>query len=241
LVEVRVVLVGIEGAVNLGVIARTCVNFKVSELYLVKPVASVEEALRYSAGGREFLSKSIIVDSLDEALKGVDVVVATSAKGYSEGDPLRQALSIEEFVEKVLPRVNKIALVFGRESTGLTREELARADFLVSIPANPEYPVLNISQSVAIFLWEIWKKTGITPTNIPPRASREDIEKTLEVLREVTSMVVTTKDKAERCNRVLKNIIYRSTPSLFEGKTLLYWSRRVLRKLKEKGGSPPGN
>ncbi|MEM4224812.1 MAG: TrmH family RNA methyltransferase, partial [Desulfurococcaceae archaeon] len=45
--NVRVVLVGVEGAVNLGVIARTCVNFGVKELYLVNPVASIEEALRY--------------------------------------------------------------------------------------------------------------------------------------------------------------------------------------------------
>jgi rRNA methylase len=82
LVDVRVVLVGVEGAVNLGVIARTCVNFGVKELYLVNPVASLEEALRYSARGRELLSNAVIVNNLEKALEGVDVSAATSAIGF---------------------------------------------------------------------------------------------------------------------------------------------------------------
>jgi len=235
--QIRLVLVGIEGAVNLGVIARTCVNFNVDELYLVNPVASVEEALRYAARGKDLLLRSVIVSSLEEAIKGVDISVATSAIGYSEGDVLRQAISIEEFVNTVLPRANKIALIFGRESTGLTREELAKADFLVSIPANPDYPVLNVSQAVAIFLWEIWKRRSVTPTNLPPRASREDLDKILDVLGEITQCVITTLDKASRCNRVLRTVLYRSRPSQYEARVLLYWSRRVLRKLKSQTSS----
>jgi TrmH family RNA methyltransferase len=230
-VAIRVVLVGIEGAVNLGVIARTCVNFNVEELYLVKPVASIEEAMHYAAHGRDLLSSSIIVESLDEAIRGVDVSVATSAKGYSEGDVLRQAISIGEFVEEIVPKAGKIALVFGRESTGLTREELAKLDFLVSIPANPEYPVLNVSQAVAIFLWEIWKKQGVKPVNIPPRATRDDIDKITSLLSEITSIVVSSRDKVDRCSRVLRRVIYRSMLSSYEARVILYWARRTLRKL----------
>lgn len=233
MINVRVVLVGVEGAVNLGVIARTCVNFGVKELYLVNPVASIEEALRYSARGKELLLGSVIVDSLDKALEGVDVSVATSAIGYSEGDFLRQAISIEEFIEKVVPRVNKIALIFGRESTGLTRDELAKADFLVTIPAEPEYPVLNVSQAVAIFLWEIWRRTRkVEPVNIPPRATREDLDKIVLSLREVIERSITSSDKKERCFVVARRLIYRSRPSVYEAKVLYYLIRRVLRKLE---------
>lgn len=231
MVEVRVVLVGIEGAVNLGVIARTCVNFNVKELYLVKPVASIDEAIKYSAGGRDLLLNSRVVERLEDAISNVDLSVATSAIGYSEGDMLRQAISIEDFVDKVLPRAGKIALVFGRESTGLTREELLKMDFLVSIPANPEYPVLNISQAVAIFLWEIWKRSGVKPLNIPPRASREELDRLLGVLQEITSKVVSADDKANRCSITWRRILYRSQPSVNEAKVLVYWARRVNRKI----------
>lgn len=232
MVDVRVVLVGVEGAVNLGVIARTCVNFGVKELYLVNPVASLDEALRYSARGRELLSNAVIVDNLEKALEGVDVSVATSAIGFSSGDVIRQAISITDFVEQLAFKAGKIALIFGRESTGLTREELLKADFLVTIPANPDYPVLNISQAVAIFLWEIWRRMGLKTTNIPPRASREDVEKVLRVLKDVTSLVVPSEDKVRRCNIVLRRLVYKSLPSVYEVKVLLYWARRVERRVR---------
>jgi len=231
-VRIRVVLVGIEGAINLGVIARTCVNFDVNELYLVNPSASIDEALKYAAGGRDLLLRSVITSSLEEALKGVDVSVATSAIGYSEGDVIRQAITIEEFAEKIYPRAERFALVFGRESTGLTREEILKTDFLVTIPASLKYPVLNVSQAVAIFLWELWKREKKVAVNIPPRASREDIVKLLSVFEKITEFTVSSEDKRKKCNLVLKRALMRSLPSQYELKVLLYWARRVTRKIE---------
>ena len=233
LVELRIVLVGIEGPVNLGVIARTCVNFNVKELYLVKPIASIEEALRYAAHGKDLLHNSIVVDKLEDALRDVDISAATSALGYSEKDLLRQAVSIEDFINKTARGARRIALIFGRESTGLTREELLKADYLVTIPANPEYPILNVSQSIAIFLWEFWKRRGIQAVNIPPRASREQVNTILNNVEKITSLIMKSEDKKYRCNLVWKRILYRSLPSINEAKVLLYWIRRVERKIEK--------
>ncbi|MEM0000962.1 MAG: TrmH family RNA methyltransferase [Desulfurococcaceae archaeon] len=238
-IEVRIVLVGIEGAVNLGIIARTCMNFNVKELYLVSPVASLEEALKYSARGSDLLSRSVIVDRLEKAFEGVDLVAATSAIGYSEGDALRQAISLEDFVDRVIPRARKVAIVFGRESTGLTREELSKADFLVTIPASPEYPVLNVSQAVAIFLWELWKRVGARPVNIPPRATREELEKVLDTINGITALVAPLEDRRKRCELVWRRLLLRSVPSVYEARVLLYWARRVLRKLRGPGFRSP--
>ncbi|WP_448578731.1 TrmH family RNA methyltransferase [Thermosphaera sp.] len=228
---IRVVLVGIEGAYNLGVISRTCVNFEVNELYLVKPSASIEEALLYSAKGRSFLEKAVIVDSLDEALKGVDASVATSAKGYSPGDVLRQAVDIETFTSQIAPRIGRIALVFGRESTGLTRKELGKTDFIVSIPGNPEYPVLNVAQAVAIFLWELWKIRGKQSLNIAPSAPREEIESLISLVNDISSAVVSTPEKARRAGLVWGRILHRARPSAYEARVLKYWLYRVKGKL----------
>lgn len=229
--RIRVVLVGIEGTVNLGVIARTCANFGVKELYLVNPVASVEEALTYSAGGRDLLANAKIVNDLAVALEGVDVSVATSAIGYSEGDILRQALPIEDFVDKVLTRVSSVALVFGRESTGLTRDEIKMADFLVTIPADPAYPVLNISQSVAIFLWEIWKKRGAAPSNIPPRATKESLSEILDALEDISSRIFSTRDKMEKSMVLWRRILSRASLSAYEARFLKYWVMRVRKRV----------
>ncbi len=231
--NIRVVLVGIEGSMNLGFIVRTCKNFGVNDIYLVNPEASLEEAYKYVAKARDLLEQAIITNDLGEALKDADLVVATSAKGYSIGDVLRQSISIEEFIKIVKQKTGNIALMFGRESTGLTREEISMADILVSIPANPEYPVLNISQSVAIFLWELWKIRGREPANIPPRASREELEKIIELLESVTRNVLSDENKIARIMRVLNRIIFRSMPSKYEARILVYWIRRILHNLKQ--------
>ncbi len=95
--KIRVVLVGVEGPVNLGFIARTCVNFGVDELFLVNPRADLEEALIYSAKAKDFLRRAVIVDDLGKAIEDVDLSVATTAKGYSRGDALRQSIDLVSF------------------------------------------------------------------------------------------------------------------------------------------------
>jgi len=229
---IRVVLVGIEGSINLGVIARTCVNFGVDELYIVKPVASISEALNYAAKGRDFLAKAVVTESLDEAIKGVDLVVATSDEGYSEGDMLRQAVSLDDFIEKIAPRVPRIAILFGRESTGLTREEISKADILVTIPANPEYPVLNISQAVAVILWELWKLRRISATNIPRLASRDELKTLLELATEISMLTMTTPDKVKRSRILWKRILSKAMLTEQEARVLKYWLQRIRRRIK---------
>lgn len=231
--RIRVVLVGVEGSYNLGVVVRTCKNFDVDEIFLVSPKASIEEASRYVAKASDLLSKITVVDSLEEALKDVDISVATSAVGYGSADTVRQAISIEDFVRSIYGKTSALALVFGRESTGLTREEIMKTDYLVSIPASPQYPVLNLSQSVAIFLWELWKRRSITASNIPPRASREELESLVASLREIVKLTVGVDYKVERVSTVLKRMIYRAMPSAYEYKVLRYWVLKTLKKLRE--------
>ncbi|RLG81053.1 MAG: RNA methyltransferase [Thermoprotei archaeon] len=230
--KVRIVLVGIEGAVNLGVIARTCKNFGADELYLVNPKTDLQEAMRYAAKARDYLASATIVNSLEEALHNVELVVATSAKGYSFGDILRQSLSLVEFTDIVRKGVESIALLFGRESTGLTRSEISYADILVTIPANPEYPVLNVSQAVALFLWEIWKVREIKVENIPPRATREDLEELLLLIRELSEKAVGVKDKVNRIMVAWKRVLFKSRMSKYEYRLIKYWTRRILNKLR---------
>lgn len=154
--RVRLVLVGVEGEINLGLAIRTAKNFGVEEVFLVSPEVRIddEEAIRFSSHARDLLGRVSIVDNLSEALEDVEVSACTSAR-VSYKDVLRIPLSPRRFAE-IAKLYSHVAIVFGRESTGLTREELRTCDVLVHIPANPEYPVLNLSQSIAVVLYELW-------------------------------------------------------------------------------------
>jgi len=158
---IKVVIVGIEGEINLGFIIRLCKNFEVDELSLIKPQVNIwsEEVKRFAANGVDYLysGRVKIYDHIEEALKDVGIAACTSAiVDISGGDVLRKAIELESFIE-IAKLYTNIAVVFGRESVGLTREEIAKCDVLVHIAANPSYPVLNLSHAVAITLYKLYK------------------------------------------------------------------------------------
>ncbi|ARM75904.1 tRNA (cytidine-2'-O-)-methyltransferase TrmJ [Acidianus manzaensis] len=155
----RVILVEPEGEYNVGFIARLCKNFCVDELYIVNPKCDLKESLKFSAKGYDILNNAIIVNNFDDAIKGLSIKIATSSIADYEGDILRKSIKSWE-INDIISKADKVGLIFGRESVGLTREEISKCDFLLHIPANPEYPVLNLSHAVGIVLYEIWKTKG---------------------------------------------------------------------------------
>ncbi|MCY0849185.1 tRNA (cytidine-2'-O-)-methyltransferase TrmJ [Sulfuracidifex metallicus] len=163
----RVIVVEPEGDYNLGFIARLCKNFKVDELVIVNPVASIENAKPFAAKGIDFLEKKTrVVFSYNEALKDLDLTIATSSIADIEKDMLRRSIKPWEIHDFIL-NVKNAGIIFGRESVGLTREEIMKADLLLHIPANPEYPVLNLSHAIGIVLYEIYNH-GKRGTSRPP-------------------------------------------------------------------------
>ncbi|MEB3807150.1 MAG: RNA methyltransferase [Desulfurococcales archaeon] len=157
--RLRLVLVGVEGAINLGLIARLCENFDVEELVLVSPKASLEEAREYAVRASHRLDSALIVGSLGEALEGVALSICTSARS-SAADALRTPVDPEEAVGIAGGVEGTVALVMGRESVGLTRAELSMCDLLATIPSSPRYPALNLANATAIFLYEFYKARG---------------------------------------------------------------------------------
>ncbi|EZQ03886.1 MULTISPECIES: tRNA (cytidine-2'-O-)-methyltransferase TrmJ [Acidianus] len=152
---IRVVLVEPEGEYNVGFIARLCKNYEIDELYIVNPRCDVKKAIPFSAKGSDILDKAVIVSSYIEAIQDIDLKIATSSIANNEGDMLRKSIKPWEID---IDDNKKIAIIFGRESVGLTRQEIYAADFLVFIPASEKYPTLNLSHAVSIILYEIWKK-----------------------------------------------------------------------------------
>ncbi|WP_191603376.1 tRNA (cytosine(32)/uridine(32)-2'-O)-methyltransferase TrmJ [Marinomonas algicola] len=154
--NIRVVLINTFHPGNVGAIARAMKNMGLSSLYLVDPNDyPSDEATSRAAGAVDLLENAIIVNTLEEAIGDCSLVIGTSARHRTFQLPIMNARQCGE--STVLEAKNHdVAIVFGREKTGLLNEEIAQCHRQVYIDANDEYPVLNISQAVQIVAYEIW-------------------------------------------------------------------------------------
>jgi TrmH family RNA methyltransferase len=137
-------------------------NFGLRDLWIVNPRTRIDlEARMLSAHGLDVLETSHIVGGLDEAVRQCDLVVGTtSIASRSLSNIRRTTITPDEFALKVASRRGRIALVLGRESTGLQNAELELCDVLVSIPANDRYRTLNVAHAASIVFYEIFRHHG---------------------------------------------------------------------------------
>lgn len=159
--RVRVVLVRPQVAGNIGSVARLMENFAGGEVYLVQPEAGhlSKEALDRSTHGEHRLRSARIVSTVEEALEGAVYAIGASRRR----GPTHQA---EEFAPREMAKTvhnqisaaetGDVALLFGPEDNGLSREDLIACDQVVRIPAQPEYATLNLSHAVAVCLYEVF-------------------------------------------------------------------------------------
>jgi TrmH family RNA methyltransferase len=139
---------------NVGSVARVMKNFGFSNLVLVNPPEIGQEARRNSMHALDIMENAVTRSSFDEIVGEFDFLAATTAKVAGDGNILRTPVYPEELANAVGSK-GKIGLVFGREDYGLLNEEIERCDMLVTIPANPEYPTLNLAMSVGVILYEL--------------------------------------------------------------------------------------
>ncbi len=160
---------------NIGAIARSSKNFGVRRLVIVNGPELGEEARKYSMHGYDLIENAIFVRSLEEALEEVDHCVGTSGISDStEKAYLRNPMEPERMVRWSRTVDGDIGLAMGREDFGLSRGEMELCDVMVTIPANPEYPILNLSHAAAVLLYEIWKGSNSLPNRNARMASREE-------------------------------------------------------------------
>jgi tRNA (cytidine32/uridine32-2'-O)-methyltransferase len=155
LARVRFVLVETSLSANVGAVARAMKTMGLTRLVLVRPQQPLDaDALARAAGADDLLASARVCDSLSEALSGCRLVIGSSARSRSltwpEVDPAgcAQALIGEAGADDV-------ALVLGRERSGLTNDELAHCHYLTRIAANPEYSSLNIAAAAQVFAYEL--------------------------------------------------------------------------------------
>lgn len=153
--HVRVVLVNTTQPGNIGGAARAMMNMGLSRLYLVQPeVFPSDRAVWRAAGASSVLDSAIVVDSFDEAVSDCHLVVGTSARERRIPWPLVDPRECSARILKE-PEQSEVALVFGREHSGLTNDELQKCHLHVHIPSNPEYSSLNLCAAVQVLAYEL--------------------------------------------------------------------------------------
>lgn len=154
--NIRIVLVNTSHPGNIGAVARAMKNMCLQQLYLVNPLQFPDaEASSRASGADDLLNDAHLVNSLDEALVGCRLVVGTSARARTVNWPV---VSPREAASKLVAESHhgEVALVFGRERSGLTNSELDRCTFLVHIPTNEAYSSLNLGAAVQVLSYEVY-------------------------------------------------------------------------------------
>lgn len=151
----RIVLVEPREAGNVGAAARAMKNFGFEDLWIVgehPPLLPV--AGWWASGADDMLERAQFAPTLQEAIADANLVVATtSARGRNtpvDLTPLQLAAAVSALGDDQI-----VALVFGREDSGLTREELTLCQRTAIIPTNENFPTMNLAQAVALFCYEL--------------------------------------------------------------------------------------
>ncbi len=153
--NVRIVLVNTSDCRNIGSAARAMKTMGLTKLILVDPQEMPNgQAQAMSAGATDVLAGATVVATLEEAIADCGLVVGTSARSRTLPWPMLEPRGCGE---KLVDEANNfpVALVFGRESSGLTNDELQLCHFHVQIPANPEYSSLNLAMAVQTLSYEV--------------------------------------------------------------------------------------
>ena len=169
-VKVRIVLVEPHEAGNVGAAARAMKNFGFSEMAIVgsRPQVTSDAAEWWAKGGLEVVQSALRFATLQEALASTHLsVAATAARDRHVYEQLTPS-DVARLAEETLGDEHTLAIVFGREESGLSAAEIAMCQRTASIPTAPDCPTMNLAQAVAVFCYELSKGLRPAPSQKDP-------------------------------------------------------------------------
>ncbi len=169
--KVTVTLVGSEFPINAGYTARLIKNFGVRKLYLVEPNFDRRVASVYAAHGSDVLEDAEEID-FDGLRKRHDLLIGTTAVTAIRRANVDRLTVTPEEVAGYVSSSKSASLVFGRDTTGLRNDELARCDMVTSIGTGTGYKTLNVSHSIGILLY-VLSKSGLQSRKLPNLGERD--------------------------------------------------------------------
>ena len=159
--HIKIVLVETTHPGNIGAVARAMKNMNMSNLWLVAPkIFPSAEATSRASGADDVLAQARVCLSLQEAIADCQLVIGASARSRTISWPEISPRGCAEQVVINEPD-KKVAIVFGRENSGLKNHELDLCHFLLRIPCNSAYSSLNIAAAVQVVCYELFVAAGV--------------------------------------------------------------------------------
>jgi len=172
---------------NVGFIARLMRNFDFKNLIIVNPRCDLDKAKITATHGIDILESAKIVNEI--YYDRYFLIAATSGKISEKENSLRRNYVTPEefanFLKKIDLKKNKVGIVFGREDIGLKDEEIEKAHVLIHIPASKKFPILNLSHSVGIILYVLFRELKFKEINFLDELREEKIRAAWEYVDKI--------------------------------------------------------
>jgi TrmH family RNA methyltransferase len=246
--HIEIVLVSPRNPLNIGAAARAMANFGFSRLTVVAPYAPHWREARSAVGAPQLLQAAAETASLADAVANCTLVVGTGTLTYRKPEQKIVTLpNLAPILTEETKRGGRVALVFGPEKHGLTREDLSLCHLLVEIPTDPRQPSMNLGQAVAVCLYELASRaflpeSAATEMAPKPLANGDELDSAapsahLELLAGVVEEAMIAADYSspsmQDANRHdLRLLLRRLGPNQRDTRRILGLFRRILWRLK---------
>jgi len=203
---ISIILIEPELSENVGFIARAMKNFGLKNLVLIEPKCSLDKAIKTAKHAKDVLKKAKVEKK--GYLDKFDYLIGTTSKLGTDYNIPRSPLTPEQLAEKIKDKKNKIAILFGRESIGLTNKEILKCDFVVTIPASRKYSALNISHAATVIFYELFKRAKEKSNSHIVSAGKKEKDVLFKEINKLLGRVeFSTKEKKETQKKVWKRVI----------------------------------
>ena len=203
---------------NIGACARSMKNFGFSKLYIVDPKINFpnHKAKATSVGAYDIISKAKVFNKIENAIKSFNLVISLSAR---RRDINKKHISIKEFQKIIIKKNLNIGLMFGPEASGLSNKDLSFSNYILQIPTSSKFKSLNLSHSLTLICYEIFKTLNIK--NISKKGHNLRISSKAKISSVVTHLknLLEKKDffipEEKKHSMILNinNLIYRLEPN----------------------------
>ncbi len=189
MLKIVFIIVGIYREENAGAIARAMKTMGIESLRLVSPKCNHtgSKALSTAHGSRDILEKASVFDNLEAAIKDLDLIIGTTAKKRSVHEDYHWVDDLSSIILDKDDSISTAGIVFGREESGLTNQELSICHLVSTIPMYSNYPSLNLGQAAMVYATFLSKIT--LNCKRKTRKEIEDVE--LPVIRDKANQILT--------------------------------------------------
>ncbi|MEM3403554.1 MAG: TrmJ/YjtD family RNA methyltransferase [Nitrososphaeria archaeon] len=231
MVDIAIAMMEPENEGNIGAVARAMGNFALSKLYLINPKIHIGiNSRKMAAHAQSILDNAIILSNIASLKEEYDLLYGTTAiLAKRPSNIKRNVLKPDDFAKLVSKIKGKVIILLGRESSGLSNEELEYCDAVITIPACEDYPTLNVATASAILFYELYKNN--TEIKGLPLMNKRTKKLLLEKFLAVISQTNLPAYKKKLVGKAFKNILGKSIITKKEGSLLITALNRVEKEL----------